>query len=145
MPGVIPNYRTGPTSWQVNSAITGGQLVHPFASNTNLVEVCPASALDSLGVAVNDAALRPSQAGQNPANVSQAPDWVAVEYGVDIDVTYTANCPPGKLLLAGAAGTVTPYTAGTTTYDAIVGRCSQPGGVTISTNAVGSARIAAAV
>lgn len=157
MPGVIPNYRQGPTSWEVcgyggvgtPTTITGGQLVHPNSSQTAMVEPAPANAVNFLGVAANDgAAPRSTQDGQNPAVISQQPDIVAVYYGVDIDVTYAANTLCGALLVCAASGQVTPFTEQGASYvqasgDAamLVGRCSTPGGVTISTNAVGSARI----
>jgi hypothetical protein len=111
------------------------------AADTTKVAVAGALALNVLGVAANDVGLRTSQDGQNPANIAQAPDYVAVYYGVDIDVTYNANAANGILLVTAAGGKVTPYTAGTSLFDQIVGRCSQPGGVTVSSLAVGSARI----
>lgn len=226
MPGVIPNYKEGPTSWPVcgyggtgtPTTITGGQLVHPNASQSSMVEPQLAGGLDTLGVASNDAAApRTSQDSQNPAVISQQPDIVAVYYGVDIDVTFAANANCGQLLVPAASGQVTPYigdedfgtvtaitpaattvastnsnsfpvnavvsgatgvsavkvngtqvgttlgtyyvpaggtiavtftggtlayaaTAAGSTFDMAVGRCSQPGGVVISSNAVGSMR-----
>lgn len=121
MTGVIPNYRQGPTSWQVcgyngvgtPTTITGGQLVHPNAGQPSMVEPCTAGALNFLGVAANDAAApRTSQDAQNPAVISQQPDIVAVHYGVDIDVTYAQNAGAGDLLIAAANGQVTPYLTG---------------------------------
>jgi hypothetical protein len=118
MPGVIPNYREGPTSWPVcgyqgtgvATTITGGQLVHPNAEQPTMVEPQLAGGKDTLGVAANDAAApRTSQDGANPAVISQQPDIVAVYYGVDIDVTYAANAGCGDLLVAAANGQVTPY------------------------------------
>jgi hypothetical protein len=115
---VIPNYREGPTSWPVcgyggtgaATTITGGQLVHPNNAQPTMVEPAPALATNVLGVAANDAAApRTSQDSQNPANISQQPDIVAVYYGVDIDVTYAANAGCGDLLVAAASGQVTPF------------------------------------
>jgi hypothetical protein len=115
MPGVIPNYKEGPTSWPVcgylgvgtPTTITGGMVVHPNALQPSMVEPQLALGLDSLGVASNDAAApRTSQDSQNPAVISQQPDIVAVYYGMDIDVTYATDCGCGELLVAAAAGTV---------------------------------------
>jgi hypothetical protein len=48
----------------------------------------------------------------------------------------------GTLLKAAANGQVTPWVDGTDTHPAyIIGRCTQPGGVVIATNAIGRARI----
>jgi hypothetical protein len=118
MPGVIPNYKEGPTSWPVcgyqgigaATVITGGQLVHPNAIQPTMVEPQLAGGLDTLGVAANDAAApRTSQDSQNPAVISQQPDIVAVYYGMDIDVTYASDCGCGELLVAAASGAVTEY------------------------------------
>jgi len=115
MPGVIPNYKDGPTSWPVcgyngvgaSTVITGGQLVHPNAIQPTMVEAQGALGLDTLGVAAFDAAApRTSQDSQNPAVISQQPDIVAVYYGVDIDVTYATNCGCGELIVCAASGAV---------------------------------------
>jgi len=52
-----------------------------------------------------------------------------VGYGLDVRVTYNTAAALGQLLAADATGQVKAYTAGTTTYDAIVGRCTEPLGV----------------
>jgi hypothetical protein len=115
VPGVIPNYKQGPSSWPVcgfggvgaATVITGGQLVHPNQVQPTMIEPQLALGLDTLGVAANDgAAPRTSQDSQNPAVISQQPDILAVHYGVDIDVTYATNCGCGELLVAAASGAV---------------------------------------
>jgi hypothetical protein len=70
-------------------------------------------------------------------------DYVPVySMGYDMHVTYAANCTFGTLLKAAANGQVTPWVSGTDTNPAtIVGRCTQPGGVTIATLAVGRMRV----
>lgn len=163
MPGVIPNYRQGPTSWPVwgyqgqgtPTTITGGQVVvantaagSPSGPIGFAVLPAGANAVNCLGVAAHDAAApRTSQDGSNPAVISQQPDILAVYYGVDIDVTYAANAAAGQLLVAAANGQVTPFTEQGAGYvqaagDAamLIGRCSQPSGVVIGTNVVGSMR-----
>jgi hypothetical protein len=134
MPGVIPAYRSGPVSYKAAVAIIGGQLVVPnetagtFTDPT--IKVAGALAKNVLGVAGIDAAPHADQTGNNPVIISQADEYTPVYYGdVDIPVTYTAACDFGVLLVAGAAGAVSPYVSGTTLYDQIVGRCTEPGGV----------------
>lgn len=154
IPGVIPNYKTGPTSWPVTgyngvgtpTTITGGQLVIPNTGTAAGTMVTPAGALavTCIGVAANDgAAPRSSQDSQNPAVLSQQPDIVAVHYGVDIDVTYTTNVLAGALIVCAAAGAV--QDAAANVFGTIIGRCTQPGGVIFGTNPIGSARIAGVI
>jgi hypothetical protein len=59
---------------------------------------------------------------------------VAVYNNVDIRVNYAATATFGQLLMAGASGSVTPFTG--TNYSLIVGRCTEPGGVTVSSGTV---------
>jgi hypothetical protein len=61
---------------------------------------------------------------------------VPVYNNVDINVQYAATAQFGELLVAAANGAVTPYTSGTSTFDKVVGRCTQPGGVTVSSGTV---------
>lgn len=113
MPGVIPTLRKGPASYQfMNSSgsITGGQLVVPDPANPGGIITAGAGAVNVLGVAGLDAQLRTNQDGQNPAVLSQQSPWVPVYYGEEIPVTYSGACDFGRLLIAGASGTVIPYT-----------------------------------
>lgn len=147
MPGSLPHNAHGPDSLQVSAAVAGGRLVAADGAAATTVSTAGLSSVLVLGVAGNDAAPIPNQAGATDAAAGGAPlldisvvsDYVAVRHGEDLHVTYAANCTFGALLMAGASGTVTPYVAGTA--DMIVGRCTQPGGVVTSTNAVGRARI----
>lgn len=149
MAGTLPHLKAGPDSYQVSAAVAGGTLVAADASGTT-VSTAGAESLLVLGVAANSAAPIPTQAGATDTlaggapllDISVAPDYVAVYHGADMHVTYAANAAFGVHLKAAANGTVTPWVSGTDTLPAtIVGRCTQPGGVTISTNAVGRARI----
>jgi len=150
MSGALPHYRTGSDSYQVSAAVAGGQLVVADGSAALTVSPAGAAAINVLGVAGNDAAPIPNQAGNTDSlaggapllDISVVPDNVAVHHNVDMHVTYAANATFGQLLKAAASGAVTPWVSGTDTNPAtIVGRCTQPGGVTVSSNAVGRARI----
>lgn len=150
MPGALPHLMHGPDSYQVSALVKGGQLVVADGSAALTVSPAGAGAQNVLGVAATDAAPIPDQSSSTDDNAGGAPlvdisvlsDYVAVYHDVDIRVTYAANATFGQLLKAGATGKVTPWVHGTDTDpDTIVGRCTQPGGVTISANAVGRARI----
>jgi hypothetical protein len=145
--GSLPHVKHGPDSYQVSAAVAGGQLVVADGSSATTVSVAGLNAKNVLGVAGNDAAPIPNQADATDTNaggaplldISVAPDYVSVYHGADMHVTYAANCTFGALLTVAANGQVTP--ASSATFDEIVGRCTQPGGVTTSVNAVGRARI----
>lgn len=113
MTGVIPTLRQGPASYQLLNAgapITGGQLVIPDPVNLGGIIPATAGSVDVLGVAGLDGQVRTNQDGQNPANLAQQSPWIPVYYGVEIPVTYGGSCDFGRLLVAGANGTVVPYT-----------------------------------
>ncbi len=149
MSGSIPHYKTGPDSYQVSAAVTGGTLVIADGSSALTVSTAGAGAINVLGVAGNDAAPLPNQASDTDTlaggapllDISVVPDYTAVFHGVDIRVTYAAAATFGQLLKAAASGQVTPWVSGTDTLPAtIVGRCTQPGGVA-SGSTPGRARI----
>ena len=147
MSGSLPHNRLGPPSFQVSALVTGGQLVAADSANATTVSAAGAGSVTVLGVAGNDAAPIPNQAGDTDTlagtsplvDISVLPDYVSVYRGADMHVTYAANAGFGVQLMAAAAGAVTPYVAGTA--NEIVGRCTQPGGVVIATSAVGRALI----
>lgn len=141
MSGAQMNLRLGPATFTVSVAVTGGMLVMPDGT-TGMVKPATAAAINVLGVALSDA----NPAGSNPTsplNLGWAQPEVAVAYGpADVDVTYAASAAFGDLLIAAANGQVTPVPApaatgtatATTQTDitdtrAIVGRCTEPGGV----------------
>lgn len=133
MPAVTNLFEHGPITYPVSASTSGGQLVEAVSGGT----VAPAAAgsVVVLGVAVKNA--EPSDAGATSTtaygadvvDASWPRDEVAVAYRGVFRVTYAAAAAFGDLLVAAANGQVTPYTAGTTTFDAIVGRCVEPGGV----------------
>jgi hypothetical protein len=146
----LPHLKHGPDSYQVSAAVAGGTLVVADGASALTVSTAGANAINVLGVAGNDAAPIPNQASNTDSlaggapllDVSVVPDYVAVYHGADMHVTYAANATFGQLLKAAASGQVTPWVDGTDTHPAyIIGRCTQPGGVTTSANAVGRARI----
>lgn len=134
MSGVNPVLWTGPDTVAVNVAVTGGQLVMPD-STTGKVKPATAGAVNVLGVALEDG--QPTSA-QTSTNFSTARPDIAIAYGpVDVRVTYAANAAYGELLVAAASGQVTPVAAVTTptagdvtASRAVVGRCTEPAGVT---------------
>lgn len=128
MPGAHRYTQLGPDTYEVSAAVTGGQLVMPDGT-TGKVKPATAAAVTVLGVALADA----EPAGSDPTsplNISWAQPQVAVGYGPGTyDLTYSAACAFGELVVADANGAVKPYTAGTSTFDAVVGRCTEPAGV----------------
>lgn len=148
MPGIAQVTRTGPKTFTPASgeAIRGGLLLEARAAGR--VGVAAAGTLKFVGVALTDAQA-PEQLVTGPAtdaagryvlSAAQFPTTVACAYGgVEVPVTYAADCTFGALLIAAAGGTVTPAGA---TPDArtVVGRCTEPLGVTVATNPVGLMR-----
>jgi hypothetical protein len=149
VPGSLPHFKSGPASYQVSAAVAGGRLVVADGAAATTVSTAGADSALVLGVAGNDAAPIPTQAGATDTLAGGAPlldisvvsDYVSVHYGEDMHVTYAANAAFGALLKSAAAGTVTPWISGTDAAGLIVGRCTQPGGVVVATLAVGRARI----
>ncbi len=135
----IRHFQLGPKTLKVSAPVTGGQLVMADTSNVGFVKPATAGAITVLGVAMTDA--QPDGTDpQAPLDISWARPYVSVAYGpADVDVTYTTAAAHGDLLVAAAAGAVAKYTAGTSTYDQIVGRCTAEGGVLA--NAMGPMRL----
>lgn len=144
MSGIVPRYQGGgPVTYQTVEAIVGGQLVE--GRTGGVVGVAAAASVKCLGVATKDAT--PTVAGTgtdafgNPTFALQyVTNTVAVGSDAIYPVTYSANAAFGDPLVCTASGTVAPAAA---TPDArtIVGKCVEPNGVVIGTNAVGLAKI----
>ena len=117
--------------------ITGGQLVYaaPLVGVDSLY-VAGALALNVLGVALTDGNIAANESATDafPANTR-----VTVGSHGEYLVTYAAAATVGQLLVAAAAGAVTPYIPGTSTLDEIVGRCT----ASTAAGAVGPAYIGA--
>lgn len=137
MPGAHMNLRLGPATYEVSAAVAGGQLVEPDGANVGKIKPATADSVKVLGVALADA----QPAGSNPTNplnIGWAQPEVAVAYGpCDVDVTYSTTAAFGDLLVAAAGGQVkviaavtTPTAGDVTATRAVVGICTEPGGVT---------------
>lgn len=150
MSGALPRRQDGPISYPVAALVKGGQLVVPDSGDNTKVNVAGAGAFNVLGVAGTDAAPIPDQssgtdslAGGAPlVDISVLPDYVPVYNEGEFVLTYAADCSFGQLLKSAASGAITPWVHGTDTdVSIIVGRCTQPGGVTVASNALGRAWI----
>lgn len=137
MSGVLPVLWDGPDTCEVSAAVTGGQLVEVDGS-TGKVKPASAGSKTVLGVALEDGQPAGS-APTNPVNTSWPPAQISIADDVDIRVTYAAVATYGVWLVAAANGQVTPYTSGTSTFDQVVGRCTEPAGV--AAGATGRARV----
>lgn len=149
MPGVPQVTQGGPKTFVPadNAFVRGGRLVEAVAGGR--IQEAGAASVKVLGVALTDA-IAPEDVVTTASTDAQGrplvpapplPTSVAVAYaGTEVAVTYSANAAFGDPLVATADGTVAPAAA---TPDArtIVGRCTEPLGVTFATNPVGLARI----
>jgi len=136
MPGIPQVTKAGPRTYTPadDETILGGQVVE--ARDGGRIGVAAAGSVRVLGVAVTDAVapedlvLTPTVVGgRSVLNAAPLPTTVAVAYGgIEVPVVYAAAAAFGDLLIAAAAGRVTPAGA---TPDArtIIGRCTAPEGV----------------
>lgn len=139
MPGTRRVMQLGPETMTVSAAVIGGRLVEADTANPGFVKHAGAGSVLVAGVAMTDGQPAGS-APTNPLNLAWARPDVAVAYGpADVDVTFAAAANYMQHLIAAAGGQVTPYIAGTSTYDQIVGRCATPAGV--ASGAVGRIRL----
>lgn len=146
MPGIPQVTQGGPKTFTPadNAFVRGGRLVEAVAGGR--IQEAGAASVKVLGVALTDA-IAPEDVntqsttdaqGRTVLNTVVLPTTVAVAYGhTEVPVTYAADATFGALLIAAANGTVTPGAVA----GQIVGRCTEPGGVTVATNPVGLARI----
>jgi hypothetical protein len=145
MSGVPMFRKTGPRTYTPadNATIRGGRVVEAVAGGR--IQEAGAGSVKALGVALTDAIAPEDQVngpttggdGRPITALYSAPVNVGVaDRGIELKVTYAANANFGDKLICAANGTVTPAGA---TPDArtIVGYCSEPAGVTVSTNARG--------
>jgi hypothetical protein len=139
MSGTYPTLQLGPATYQVSVAVTGGQLVMADASNAGMVKPTTGAVAGVIGVALTDAV--PVGSGSN-LNYATARYETAVAYGpAEVVLTVASGGTAllfGDLVVAAAAGQCSKGT--TPTYDLIVGRCTEPGGIALG--ASGRVRLA---
>lgn len=124
MSGLYPVTRSGPDTYEVSTTTVGGQLVM-VDGVTGKIKPTTGVVNTVLGVALTDAV--PAGSGSNLA-FGTAPKTTSVAYGPStVVLTAAANIAFGQLVVAAAAGQVTP--GSTPTYDQIVGRCVEPAGI----------------
>jgi hypothetical protein len=129
MSGVTPVYSCGPITYEVNVAVTGGQLVEPDSTTGKIKPAVAGTAL-CLGVATTDAI--PTSTNQNPTGsilVSPIAPHVAVAYEGVWRLTATGAIGFGVLVKTAANGTVAPWVSGTDAAGLIVGRCIETAGI----------------
>lgn len=146
MPHITQKMEAGPLTFDVGTnTVVGGQLV--MSMTGGFIAPTTSATTKCLGVALDDAKPLAGQAVDGTVGVQggggvtsaivRSTTAVASE-GV-YRLTYSVAAAFGDLLVADTAGKVKPYTAGTTTFDQIVGRCVEPLGVLI--NARGRTRL----
>ncbi|MCW2902589.1 MAG: hypothetical protein JWO67_4854 [Streptosporangiaceae bacterium] len=137
MPGSFPVLQLGPATYEVSATVTGGQLVMVDGS-TGKVKPTTGAVATCIGMATNDAV--PAGSGSQ-LNYATARKEVAVAYGPSEVILTVASGGTalafGDLVVAAANGQCSKGT--TPTYDLIVGRCTEPGG--IATGATGRVRL----
>jgi len=122
MAGAVPVYTTGNKTYEVNAAVTGGQLVVPDTGGK--IKPSTLTANTCLGVAAKDAV--PVGTNQNPTgSIMLSPlDQYTTVWNTGIwRLLAGAAITFGQTVKCGAAGTVVPWVSGTDAADTIVGRC----------------------
>jgi hypothetical protein len=125
--GAIPQVRqTGPKSYPVVEAVTGGQLVEGRTTGAgDSVGVAAAGTVKCMGVSLNDAVATVVTTPVNGVlDVAPLGNRANVAKNVEVPVKYAAAANIGDKLIAASNGRVTPAGA---TPDArtIVGECTQ--------------------
>jgi len=129
MAGATPSYQDGVVTYEVNVAVSGGQLVEPD-STTGKIKPATANAILCLGVSPTDAI--PTATDQNPSgsiNLSpKASTCAPWPFGV-WRLTAVGAIAFGERVKCAAAGAVAPWVAGTDAPERIVGRCVAAAGI----------------
>jgi hypothetical protein len=116
-------YQLGPATYEVNVAVTAGQVVVPDGT-TGKIKPAVGADLTVLGVARDDAA--PAGSGSSTNFSTLRPEVAVYSAPYEVRVTFAANTNFGQKVVAAANGQVTPgVTAGQ-----VVGYCTEPAGVT---------------
>ena len=127
MAGSYPVLQLGPATYEVSVAVTGGQVVM-VDGTTGKVKVAAAAADGTtvIGVALDDAV--PTGSGDN-VHFGTARNKVAVAYGpAEVILKATGDIAFGAQVVCAVAGTVATVGAGT--FGQVVGRCTEPAGIT---------------
>ena|SRR4249919_984133 len=144
MPGILPVFDKGPLTFSATTAanggnIKGGMMVEPDGT-TQRIKPASAASATCLGVALGDAsasdyanATTTDAWGNETVNAQYPPNEVAVAwqgvYVLKIAAT-SATVPFGALVKCAASGELTLHSTGSAaTFDIIVGRCVEPGGI----------------
>jgi hypothetical protein len=128
MAGAVPLYTTDAPTYEVNVAVTGGQLVMPDTGGK--IKPTTLTAASVLGVATKDAI--PTTTNQNPTGsiqLSPTSQYTAVWAHGTWSLLAGAAISFGQTVKAGANGTVVPWVSGTDAADTIVGRCTEALGI----------------
>lgn len=134
MAGTYPVTQLGPDTYEVSATVTGGQVLMVDGSTG---KVKPSTGVLSaiVGVALTDAV--PAGSGSNLA-FGTAPKTVSVAYGpATVKCTAAGAIAFGALVTSAASGQVATIGAGT--FDQVIGKCVEPGG--ISSAGVGRIRL----
>lgn len=138
MAGIRPVQEKGPLTFLATTLangglIKGGQLVEPDAA-TGKIKVAGAASAAVLGVATGDAspsdhtnANTTDDWGNPVVNAQYPPNEVAVAYQGVWRIEAAGAIAFGALVVSGAAGTVATVAANT--FDKVIGRCVEPGGI----------------
>jgi len=140
MSGLLHTFDKGPLTFSANVNISGGSLVEPDGT-TGRIKPATLRTVLCIGVAMGDAAA-PTYApadsvddwGNSIANMNPFPPnetAVAFQGVMKLKVAAaTATVPFGALVVCAAAGEVQLHSQGTAaTFDMIIGRCVEPGGI----------------
>ncbi len=131
-----PFLTLGPDTVEVSVPVTAGQGLEPDPANVGKFRPWAAGTSRGHGIARTQAV----PAGTNAVNnFAPVPRTTASQHIGDVRVVYAAPAECMQPLMAAANGQVTPAPA-LTPPEQIVGRCSEPKGVTVA-GATGRARI----
>ena len=126
MPSIVEVRHFGRLSLPPNGAIAGGQIVAGVVvSGVDCAAIAGANAKNVLGVCLLDCDTLADVGAVIPLEAFPAQVLCSVGAHGEYPVTYAAGATIGTPLVAGANGTVQPYVASSSTFDEIIGYCTQ--------------------
>jgi hypothetical protein len=131
MPTMTQKFEKGPLTFNVGpNSVIGGRLVMPDTGNPGTIIHTTLNTTKCLGVALMDAMPLSGQTVDGFAVTSAIvrPDVAVATEGV-YRLWASAAINFGDRVVADASGYIKAYTAGTSTFDQIVGKCVEPGGI----------------